>query len=481
MPGQSERKRLVLVGNGMASYKFCEKFQELGLDARYTLTVVGEEPHVAYDRVNLTQYYSGKSLRDLTLIQRHEYETQNVTLFNGSPVNRINRADKSIALGSGVEVPYDTLILATGSAPWLPDVKGIDTPGVFVYRTIEDIDTIKKYRRRARKAVVIGGGLLGLEAAKALVEDRLDTTVVEKAPCILPRQLDGRGAELLQRLLIQQGLKFVLGASVEEIVSNSHVTSMKLIGGVELDADMVIVAAGIRPRDELAKATGLTVGPNGGIWVDDRMQTSDSTVMAIGECAFALDQLWGLVKPCYEMAEVAACQLAGIEKRFGGNDITCTLNIIGVGVVSFGDALDASGSLNAFSVEAFSNGTYKRLNLSKDGKYLRGGMLIGDLSDYAYLYQLHHNQTEIDESPEALLQPAKSKAVPRTHSLWDMPDETRICQCEKVAKATIMQAIRENNITQVSEIQELTSAGTGCETCVPMLKSLLEEYHARVA
>ncbi|HEY0108366.1 MAG TPA: FAD-dependent oxidoreductase, partial [Fibrella sp.] len=388
-------RRVVVIGNGMVGYKFCEKLvakEKKG--QRFTITVFGEEPRVAYDRVHLSAYFDGKTGDELTLAPQSWYTDNDITLYLTDPVVDIDRERKEIRSHHGIVVPYDYLILATGSGAFVPPVAGVEKEGVFVYRTIEDLDLIQSYARRARRGAVLGGGLLGLEAAKALLDLGLDEAhVVEFAPRLMPRQIDDAGSGVLQRQLESLGLNIHLSKSTQEITGDDTINGLLFADGTHLDVDMLIISAGIRPRDELAMATGLATHPRGGFIVDNFLQTSDQAIFAIGECAVAHHMIYGLVAPGYEMAEVVASRLIGEEKEFRPYDMSTKLKLIGTDVGSFGDPFAAEPSCRTIVYENKAKGVYKRINVSADGKELLGGILVGDAEQYNMLLQTCKNKT----------------------------------------------------------------------------------------
>ncbi len=467
----STKKKLIVVGNGMTGYKFCEKFIAKGLSEQYDITVFGEEPWAAYDRVHLTDYYTGTSVRDLKMAPREWYEQNGIELKTSYKIASINRKNKTVINIHGDEYKYDVLVLATGSAAFVPPIPGVDKTGVFVYRTVEDLDAIKAYIPKVKSAAVIGGGLLGLEAAKAVMDDGLKTSIVEFAPRLMPRQLDDDGAAMLKSELEKLDLDILLNKNTQSINGNGKVTSMKFTDGEELETDMVVISAGIRPRDELARECGLIVGERGGILVNEKLTTSDPSIYAIGECALALGSIWGLVAPCYDMAEVCVNNLAGSDSTFEGADLSTKLKLIGIEVASFGDVFGASDGAKPIVYHNIPNSIYKKIYISEDGRYLLGGILVGDTEDYNMLYQTYASKIKLPANPEGLI--IKSAEGGFELSVLDLPDDAVICSCENVTKKRLIEAVDEFDITQVGQLKKATKAGTGCGGCVPMLDDLL--------
>lgn len=468
--------RVVVVGNGMVGYKFCEKLVAKSKgDNRFHITVFGEEPRPAYDRVHLSAYFSGASVEDLTLAPAAWYADNNIKLLTGECVVKIDRAAQTIATHSGLVVPYDTLVMATGSAAFVPPVPGVEKDGVFVYRTIEDLDAMMSYAKTATKAVVIGGGLLGLEAAKATLDLGLETHVVEFASRLMPRQLDAAGAAMLKRKIENLGISIHLNKNTTHFTGNDAVTGLHFADESLLPTDMVVISAGIKPRDELAKEAGLATGPRGGIVVNDSLQTSDARIFAIGECALHNGMIYGLVAPGYDMADVVATNLvtANAPPFFRGFDMSTKLKLIGVDVASFGDPFCEKTEHDTILVEDKLKGVYKRLNVSPDGKHLLGGVLVGEAEGYNMLLQTVKNKIVLPPNPEDLILPARTGESAGSGMV--LPDEACICSCENISKGDICAAIETQNLTDVAGVKRCTKAGTGCGGCVPMLNDLLTE------
>lgn len=466
------KQKIIVIGNGMTSVKFCQKFEEAGLLSQFDLTVIGEEKYLGYDRVHLTDYYTGTSAEELTLAPLTWYHQNKIEILTGSLVTDIDKELKTVKTQHGEIFDYDILVFATGSSAFVPPIPGVEKTGVFVYRTFEDLDAIRSYVKNIRKGVVIGGGLLGLEAAKAIMDNNIETTVLERMPWLMGRQLDERGAAMLKLKLEKQGLKVITNANTVSFEGNEKVTGVAFADGTLLETDIVVISAGIKARDELARKAGLEVGKNGGILVDGGMQTSDRSIFAIGECALAAGMIWGLVAPCYQMAEVLVGQLKGETKLFNGSDMSTKLKLIGTEVASFGDALGQTPDTIPLILENQLAGIYKRLNLSPNGKYLLGGILVGDTSDYNMLLQACKNKIKLPENPDSLLAaPGKGGGI--AIGVLELPDDAAICSCESVSKGKICRNIEEYQITQISDIKKYTKAGTGCGGCMPMLDDLL--------
>ncbi|MDJ0344641.1 nitrite reductase large subunit NirB [Streptomyces sp. H10-C2] len=464
---------IVLVGHGMVGQRFLEALADRGVTDRARVVVLCEEPRAAYDRVHLTSYFSGTTPGELALAEEGFMERHGIELHLGDPVLTIDRAARTVTARSGLTVAYDTLVLATGSYPFVPPVPGKDAEGCFVYRTIEDLLAIEEYAKKGTTGTVVGGGLLGLEAAGALKGLGLDTHVVEFAPRLMPVQVDEGGGEALRRTIEEMGVAVHTGVGTQAIEAgeDGRVAAMSLSDGSSLATDLVVFSAGVRPRDQLARDCGLPVGERGGIVVDDQCRTpQDDAVYAIGECALASDgRVYGLVAPGYEMAETAAKEIAGDAGSFRGADLSTKLKLLGVDVASFGDAHGATpGCLDVLYSDSRS-GVYKKLVVSREGVLL-GGILIGDADSYGMLRPLTGSVPPVP--PERLVLPAGAGA-PVELGPSSLPDTAVICSCHNVTKGAILSAVAEHSCTTVPQIKKCTKAGTGCGSCLKVLGQLL--------
>src|SRR5208337_1339310 len=330
-----DRKTLVVIGHGMVGHRFCERLVEYDVDQSYQVVTFCEEPRPAYDRVNLTRYFERRDPLELQLARMEWYQESGITLHVGDRARLIDRDRRIVVSERGRRVQFDTVVLATGSSPFVPQVPGVDKQGIFVYRTIEDLERILGYAGKARSAAVVGGGLLGLEAAKAVRDLDLETHVVEFAPRLMPRQIDEAGSRALRDKIEGLGVRVHLNKSTREFLGNGNVEGLAFTDGGQLDVDMVVISAGIRPRDELARSCGLEVGPRGGVVVDDTLCTRDPDIFAIGEVALHHGMTYGLVAPGYAMADVVAANLTGADRTFAGFDLSTKLKLLGVDVASF--------------------------------------------------------------------------------------------------------------------------------------------------
>ncbi|GAA3854711.1 nitrite reductase large subunit NirB [Streptomyces lacrimifluminis] len=467
---------IVLVGHGMVGQRFLEALAERGLTAAHRVVVLCEEPRPAYDRVALTSYFSGKTPEELSMTDMAFIEKEGIELHIGDPAETIDREAKRVTARSGLVVDYDVLVLATGSYPFVPPVPNKDARGCFVYRTIEDLLAIEEYASTRTTGAVVGGGLLGLEAAGALKGLGLTSHIVEFAPRLMPVQVDEGGGAALLRTIEDMGLSVHTGVGTQEIVvdEDGAVTGMKLSDGSELSADLVVFSAGVRPRDQLARESGLTVGERGGIAVDEQCRTvNDPHVFAIGECALASDgRVYGLVAPGYEQAETAAAAIAADEAEeltFTGADLSTKLKLLGVDVASFGDAHGTAEDCLDVVYSDSRSGLYKKLVIGRDGTLL-GGILVGDAEAYGTLRAFTGTVPPV--SPESLVLPAGAGG-PVQLGPTALPDDAIICSCNNVRKGTIRGAVTEHNCTTVPEVKKCTKAGTTCGSCVKVLGQLV--------
>lgn len=477
-------KQIIVVGNGMVGYKFCEKFIEKSNSKEYQITVFGEEPRPAYDRVHLSEFFENKNAQKLEMAPLEWYANNNIELIVNTRVNSIDKKSKTIETIHGEEYSYDYLVLATGSSPFVPNIEGIEKDGVFVYRTIEDLentlsyaDIIQKGRKDKVKAAVLGGGLLGLEAAKAVMDMGFEPHVVEFAPKLMPRQLDRRSSNVLQEKIESMGISVHLSKITSKILGDYAISGMQFGEDDKLDVEMLIVSAGIRPRDELAKTCDLKTGTRGGIWVNNKMQTSNEHIYAIGECALFNNMIYGLVAPGYDMAHVAVHQILGETDVLMQDeiDMSTKLKLIGVDVASFGEPFMPVEKGYSVIFENKTKSTYKRINVSLDRKKLLGGILVGDAADYNMLHQIYLNGLPIPEDPEELIVGSRGQNSSAFGSVLDLPDEAQVCSCESISKGAICTAITEGGCSSLSDVIDATKVTTGCGGCKPMVKDLVNE------
>jgi nitrite reductase (NADH) large subunit len=463
----------------MVGHRFLERAVALGLHQRFELVTFAEERRLAYDRVALSSFFDGKSAAELSLVAPGFYEQSGITVHLGERVVSIDREARCVRTSADRVLEYDALVLATGSFPFVPPLPGRDAPGCFVYRTLDDLESIRARAAGVSAGVVVGGGLLGLEAANALRCLGLETHVVELAPRLMAVQLDDPGGALLREKVERLGVRVHTSAQTAEVVvEDGRAAGLRMKDGTVLPAGLVVFSAGIRPRDELARACQLELGPRGGIAIDDACRTSDAAIYAVGECAAHQGRVYGLVAPGYRMAEVAASRIAGGDECFRGAELSTKLKLLGVEVASFGDAFATTAGARVVSFFDAPSGVYKKLVLSADQKLLLGGMLVGDASSYGALVQLQLNQVALPPHPEDLILPAREGAKPAGLGVGSLPDAATICSCLNVEKGTLCKAIAAG-CSSVGALKEQTRAGTGCGSCVPLLGELVKKELAR--
>jgi nitrite reductase (NADH) large subunit len=461
---------LVVIGNGMVGQRFVEAVRARDTGGQWSITVLAEEARPAYDRVRLSALFDGETAESLNL----HVPDDGVALHLGEPARSIDRERRLVTTDAG-EYPYDALVLATGSSPFVPAIDGTDLSGVFVYRTIDDLEAIQTFAAGRRTGVVIGGGLLGLEAANALRLLGLSTHVVEFAPRLMPVQVDEAGGSMLRRHVEELGITVHVGTATTAIRprGTGEVHGITLSDGNWVQADIIVIAAGIRPRDDLARAAQLPIGERGGVVVDETCRTVDERIWAVGECAaVAIDgcspACYGLVAPGYAMAEVAADRLAGGSATFPGADLSTKLKLLGVDVASFGDAHGRTpGALDVTYVDPATK-SYAKLVLSDDAGTLLGGVLVGDATAYPTLRACVGGA--LPGPPLALLAPDSAGSGAGVAGL---PSSAQVCSCNAVTKGQILDAIG-TGCTDVPSLKSCTRAGTSCGSCVPMLKQLLD-------
>ncbi|MCB4807105.1 nitrite reductase large subunit NirB [Tamlana sp. 62-3] len=474
-------KKIIVVGNGMVGYKFCEKFVQQSTDSAFKLTVFGEEPRPAYDRVHLSEYFENQDAKALEMAPAEWYVENGIDLVTNERVVDIHRDSKTITTSKDRTFTYDYLILATGSSPFVPPIKGVEKKGVFVYRTIEDLEGMLAYAADLKKtnpdakAAVLGGGLLGLEAGKAVLDMGLEPHIVEFAPKLMPRQLDSRSSKVLQLKLESIGLNIHLSKATNQILGDDAIVGMEFGEDDVLNVDMLIVSAGIRPRDELAKTCDLEVGVRGGIVVNNKMQTTDENIYAIGEVALLNQMIYGLVAPGYDMADIAVKQILGdVSAEMPEEiDMSTKLKLIGVDVASFGEPFMPASKGHSIIYEDKTKFLYKRINVSLDRKTLLGGILVGDAADYNMLHQMYMNSMAIPEEPAQLILPTSDGAA-AFGDVMDLPDDAQVCSCESVTKGQICGAIESGEAKDLADVVSCTKAGTGCGGCKPMVKDITE-------
>ncbi|WP_218944820.1 MULTISPECIES: nitrite reductase large subunit NirB [unclassified Acinetobacter] len=468
--------KILMIGHGMVGHKFIESVLEQAGDD-IELTILAEEPHLAYDRVHLTEYFSGKSVKDLSLCRSDFADAYGIDLRLNTKAVEIDQLNKTVTTNHGDVLSFDKLILATGSYAFVPPIPGNDRQNCFVYRTIEDLDAIRAASLNAKTGVVIGGGLLGLEAAKALRDLNLDTHVVEFAPRLMAVQIDDLGGRVLRSKIEDLGVKVhtqKATSSIEDGDSTQHV--MKFGDGSVLETDIILFSAGIRPRDELARQSGLLIGERGGIIINDYCQTSHPDIYAIGECALWDNKIYGLVAPGYDMARIAAKHVLDQESHtFAGADMSTKLKLMGVDVASIGDAHAMSpGALSYFYADEAAQ-VYKKIVVSADKIKLLGAVLVGCAKEYSDLLQMMLNGLAVPEQPESLIMPGFDQATSKSggSGIDLLPDSATICSCNNVSKADICSAI-DGGATSLGALKKCTQAATACGGCAPLVTQVLK-------
>jgi nitrite reductase (NADH) large subunit len=466
------KPKLVVVGNGMVGHHFIEQVCSLGLNKTFDVHVFGEEPRPAYDRVQLSKYFETGSADQLMLTSAQDYQDWGITLHLNTPITAIDIAAKTVTSAQGDHYSYTRLVLATGSFPFVPPIQGNDRAQCLVYRTIEDLESIQAAAQNSQVGVVVGGGLLGLEAANAMMQLGVKTHVVEFAPQLMPVQLNDKAGELLCSKIEQLGVSVHTSKATTAIIDGeTAMHRMTFNDESYLETDMIVFSAGIRPQDSLARVSNICIGERGGIEIDDYCLTSAPDVYAIGECALWQQKIFGLVAPGYQMARVVASHIASltsnsVSQSFTGADMSTKLKLLGVDVAAIGAS---RGFDNAQFVELSDNqaGIYKKLWLDETGKFLKGAVLIGDNSDYSRLLDSYLSQDEIEGSAvELLLAGAENEA--------DLKDTSIVCSCHQVTKGDIVGAVTAGN-HKIAEIKACTRAASGCGGCAPLVQKIIDQ------
>ena len=465
-------QRLIVIGNGMVGHHFLEQLVAGPAARDFHITVFAEESRPAYDRVHLSEYFTGASAEDLSLCAADWYGEQGIELRLGEAIISIDRDQRQLRTSQGV-YDYDRLVLATGSYPFVPPIPGNDQPHCLVYRTLDDLDRIRASAEGGKVGVVVGGGLLGLEAANALKSLGLEAHVVEFAPRLMPVQLDADGGTLLRQKIEELGVQVHTERATSRIgAGHDRRLRMTFSDDSHLETDLIVFSAGIRPRDNLARGAGLAIGERGGIIIDNQCTTSDPDIFAIGECALWNQQIFGLVAPGYTMARTLATHLAGQDAGFTGADMSTKLKLLGVDVGSIGDAHARTPGARSIRYLDEASGSYRKLVISPDGKQAIGAVLVGDNGRYDTLLQYVLNGIALPQDPHSLILPEGAGAAPALGA-DALPETATVCSCHNVSKGAICQSI-EAGCLSVADIKGETRASTGCGGCAALLKSVVE-------
>lgn len=470
-----DKQRLLIIGNGPVGHQFIESIIESGQGGQFDITVIGEEPRPAYDRVHLTAWFETRESASLNMVKEGFYSDNNITALTHEKVISIDRTAQTVSTDKGVEYGYDKLILATGSFPFVPPVPGHDRKNCFVYRTIEDLEAITAAAATAKVGAVVGGGLLGLEAAKAIMDLGLKTHVIEFAPRLMAVQVDEGGGALLRRKIEGLGVSVHTQKNTQQIIDGDDcVHKLQFADGAELETDILVFSAGIRPQDTLARQCELDVGERGGIVIDNACRTSDPAIYAIGECALWGGRIYGLIAPGWDMARVAADHvLGGIEeKAFTGADMSTKLKLMGVDVASIGDAHASTPGAKCYTFIDEKAEVYKKIVVSSDGQHLLGSVLIGEANDYGTLLQFALNKITLPEQPESMILPNLDGSAGAGLGVDALPDVAQICSCNNVSKGDLCAAVQGGAMT-VGDLKACTKAATTCGGCTALVGQVL--------
>ncbi|MEZ5653016.1 MAG: nitrite reductase large subunit NirB [Burkholderiaceae bacterium] len=468
------RPALIVVGHGMVAQHLLEQLAARGLTRSHRVIVFGEERQPAYDRVHLSERFGGRSADDLSLVPEGFMAEHGIELRVATRIQSIDRTRRCVVDDQGRETPFDRLVLATGSTPFVPPIAGHDRPGCLVYRTLDDLDEIEREAGNGRVGVVVGGGLLGLEAANALRALGLETHVVEFAPHLMPVQLDEGGAALLRDEIEALGVCVHTACRTQAIEAGADRRHrMVFAEGAPLETDLIVFSAGIRPQDALARACMLPVGERGGIVIDDQCRTGDADIFAIGECALWNGQVYGLVAPGYQMARVVADVLANRPAAFAGADMSTRLKLLGVDVASIGDAHGRTPGARSIVYTSGPARVYQRLIVDGEGKHLLGAVLVGNVEAYGLLQPMAAGGLPLPADPESLILPEREGSRPAGHGVAALPDAATLCSCHNVPKGCIVQAVRDG-CHDLGAVKRGTRAGTGCGGCANMIKQLVD-------
>jgi nitrite reductase (NADH) large subunit len=471
----TDKKRLLIIGNGPVGHQFIESMVESGQAEQFDITFIGEETRPSYDRVHLTAWFDTREAAALNMVKEGFYDDNHITALTHEKVLSIDRAAQTVSTDKDKQYSYDKLILATGSFPFVPPVPGHDRKNCFVYRTIEELQAITAAAANAKVGAVVGGGLLGLEAAKAIMDLGLQTHVIEFAPRLMAVQVDEGGGKLLRSKIEDLGVSVHTQKNTQQIVDGDEcVHKLQFADGEELETDILVFSAGIRPQDALARQSELDVGERGGIVINNNCQTSDPAIYAIGECALWGGRIYGLIAPGWDMARVAADHvLGGIEeKAFTGADMSTKLKLMGVDVASIGDAHASTPGAKSYTFIDEQTEVYKKIVVSNDGQHLLGAVLIGEANDYGTLLQFALNKITLPEHPEAMILPSLDGSAGVGLGVDVLPDAAQICSCNNVSKGDLCAAVQGGAMT-VGDLKACTKAATTCGGCTALVGQVL--------
>ena len=476
-----QKENIIIVGNGPVAHKFIEVMLETGKADQYNITVIGEESSPAYNRVYLTAWFETRSVDGIAMGTSDFYADNNINCITSEKITEIDRESKSLTSASGNTYSYDTLILATGSYPFVPPVPGHDRKNTFVYRTVEDLEAITEASKTSKIGAVVGGGLLGLEAAKALHDLDLKTHVVEFAPRLMAVQVDEGGGSVLREKIEELGVGVHTQKNTNQIVDGDNaVHRMEFADGEVLETDIIVFSAGIRPQDALARQCGLDIGERGGIVIDNFCKTSDSNIYSIGECSLWEGRIFGLIAPCNQMANIAAEQITDTGlTQFTGFDMSTKLKLMGVDVGSIGDAHSNTPGSKTYTYVDQPLEIYKKIVVSEDSKTLLGAVLVGDTTDYDSLLQYALNGIELPEHPDTLILPNRDGSGGAALGVDMLPDSAVICSCNNVTKGDINAAVQAGT-TNIGDMKACTKAATSCGGCAALTTQVMNAEMANL-
>lgn len=480
--GGNVKPNLVVVGHGMVGHHLVELLVARGASQVYNIIVFGEEPHKAYNRMQLSSYFKGKTVDDLSLVEDGFYEKWGLEVHLEQKVVSIDRTAKTITTSTGGTHSYDKLVLATGAAPLVPEIEGNRSPGCFVYRNIEDLQNMQTYALNCKKAVVLGGGLLGLEAAQAMINMGLECYVLQRSGSLMNRELNPIAGEMLSQHIQGLGIKPLFHKVTQKIVSNENgIEKLVFKDGTELEVDMVIFSTGICPRDQIALECGLDVGARGGVCINSEcVTTKDPDVYAIGECASHEGRTYGLVGPGNAMARVVADGLADRDVTpFGNVDCSTKLKISGFDVGIIGDSLAKTPDCRTMVYSKETEGVYKQLITDPTGQKIVGCILVGDAEQYNNILSIMLNDLPVPDPAESLILPSFDSVAASVGTVEMLPPTATVCSCHNVKKEDISCAVKEG-CHDMDAIKSCTKAGTGCGGCISLVQDLINHEKSKL-